>query len=107
MIPVVSELISEGAINALVGDHANEVPEWYAVTSPASLDDSGVPLLVVHGGADDVVPPSDSSVYVAGATAKGIAAKYVEVPGANHFDVIDPAHRTWDSVLPWLAERLK
>lgn len=107
MIPVVSKLLSEGAINALLGGHADEVPERYAVTSPTALDNGRVPLLVVHGSADDVVPPSYGSVYVTGATAKGIDAKYVEVPGANHFDVINPAHKTWDTVLPWLAERLK
>ncbi|MCE7008827.1 alpha/beta hydrolase [Kibdelosporangium philippinense] len=103
LIPAVSKLLGEGAINALLGGHSDSVPDRYAVTSPAELDDSGVPLLVIHGTADDVVPPRYSRDYVA---AKGADAKYVEIPGANHFDVINPATETWKIARPWLADRL-
>lgn len=72
-----------------VGGHHGEVQDRYAQVTPKVT----VPLLSIHGTADDVVP-----------------AKYtgdaVQVPGANHFDVIDPNHPSWGIVRDWLAERL-
>jgi len=79
----------EGIPYWLMGGHHDQVPGRYAeVTQPAT-----VPLLSVHGTADDVI-------------ASKYAGDPVEVPGANHFDVIDPDHESWRVARDWLADRL-
>ena len=45
--------LGSGACAALLGGHAHEVPERYAVASPAQHLPLGVPELLVHGGSDD------------------------------------------------------
>jgi pimeloyl-ACP methyl ester carboxylesterase len=79
------------------------VPDRYAATSPAALVPLGVPQLLVHGARDDIVPPAQSSGYAAAARAAGDDVELVELPEADHFDVIEPARGSWDVVLAWLA----
>jgi acetyl esterase/lipase len=86
-----------GAVAALLGPVA-EWPERYASASPAALAPLGVPQLLVHGSADDVVPASQSREHA----GRDPGAELVEVEGADHFDVIDPGHSAWSVV----AERL-
>jgi acetyl esterase/lipase len=87
--PVIAANAADGIPRWLLGGHHDEVPDRYAQVTPPAV----VPLLTVHGTADDVV-----------------AAKYagdpVEIPDANHFDVINPDHRSWRVVRDWLADRL-
>ena len=68
----------------------------------------GAAVLLVHGTDDVDVPVSQSRAFVtaAGAQAGGGPVELVELPGADHFDVIDPAHAAWAAVvqrLPWLV----
>ena len=59
-----------------------------------------VPLLAVHGDADDRVPISQSETFVAAAVAAGDRAELVALPGVDHFAVIDPADGSWDGGPP-------
>jgi acetyl esterase/lipase len=78
-----------GAVDALLGGTPSEVPERYAVADPVALLPTGVRVVCVHGERDDVVPPSQSEVYVATAQAAGDDASLVVVPG-GHFEHLDP-----------------
>ncbi|GGK91993.1 hypothetical protein Sme01_54400 [Sphaerisporangium melleum] len=107
MGPVVAAQAADGMARLLLGGRAGEVPERYAVASPAETADGGVPpVLVVHGTADEIVPLSQGRSYAEAAAAKGVDVRLVEVPEANHFDVIDPDAPAWAAVRAWLAERL-
>jgi dipeptidyl aminopeptidase/acylaminoacyl peptidase len=53
----------------------------------------------VHGSLDDVVPPDLSASYCNAAAERGDPVEMVEVPGAGHFDLIDPRSRAWPAVL--------
>ena len=66
--------------------------------SPVALVPLGVPTLCVHGRADDIVPIDQSERWVAAATAVGDAAELAAFEG-DHFDVLDPAHRSWQAVV--------
>jgi acetyl esterase/lipase len=87
---------AEDRIRAFVGGSPSEVPGRYAFADPVALLPLGVPQLLVHGTADDVVPVAQSRGY---ALAAGASAELVEVDGADHFDVIDPEHAAWHAVL--------
>jgi len=82
--------LGQGAVAALLGGF-DEGPDRYAAASPAALAPLGVPQLLVHGDADEIVPIGQSRGYA----ALEPDAELVELGGADHFDVIDPAHAAW------------
>ena len=95
--------LGDGACAALLGGEPVDVPNRYAVASPAALLPLGARQVLVHGGHDDVVPPSQSRDYAASARAAGDEVELLEVDGAGHFEVIDPLHGSWQAVLERLA----
>ena len=104
--PAVAAGADEGVVRLLLGGHSADVPDRYAVASPKELPDAGVPTLIIHGAADDVLSPAYSRSYADAAIANGVDLRYVELPGADHFDVIDPGGAAWTAVRTWLGERL-
>src|SRR3954449_11803577 len=50
--------LGDGATAEFMGGHAGERSEAYADASPIERVPLGIPQLLVHGEADDVVPPS-------------------------------------------------
>jgi acetyl esterase/lipase len=99
--PSVGKMVADGVVPVFLGGRPDEVPQRYAAASPVELADGGVPVLVVHGTADDVVPTLSSRSYV----DAGGDVRYVELAGANHFDMIDPAGEAWRIVRSWLRDR--
>jgi len=91
---------------ALLGGTPEELPERYAATSPAALLPLGVRVLLVHGGADDIVPPAQSRAYAHAAAGAGDEIELVELPGADHFDIIEKEHSGWAAVVKWLPQLL-
>lgn len=65
-----------------------------AAVDPAQQLPLDVPVWCVHGRADDIVPPSQSSDYVQRAKAAGAKAELVEVEG-DHFVMLDPDTEAW------------
>jgi acetyl esterase/lipase len=90
-----------GASSGLVGSF-DEVPDRYACASPSALQPIGVPQLIVHGAADEVVPLSQSRDYATG----DHQAELIVLQEADHFDVVDPAHASWRAVVERLPALL-
>ena len=90
--------LGRGAVRSLMGGGPEEVPERYAVADPAALPPPPVPVTLVHGTADDQVPVGMSRAFGLG--------RLVEIPGAGHFDLIDPESRAWPRVMAALAGAL-
>jgi acetyl esterase/lipase len=88
--------LGAGAARLLMGGGPDEVPERYAVADPAALPAPPVPVTLVHGVDDDTVPLRMSQAFTAG--------RLVEIPGAGHYDLIDPQSKAWPQVLSVLAE---
>ena len=89
----------------LLGGSPDEVPERYALASPYALVPTGVPTLLVHGDADDRVPVGQSLDYLAAAVRAGDPAELWRDPAMGHFEVIDPAHVSWQETAQWLGQR--
>lgn len=94
----VSELIrcseqglGEGAADALMGGTPAERPERYAAGDPLGLLPLPVPVTIVHGTRDQRVPIEMSRDYAGGAGRVGSPVELVEVPGADHFALVDPS----------------
>jgi acetyl esterase/lipase len=98
--------LGDGACRAFLGGSPADVPERYALASPAARLPLGVPQLLVHGEVDDIVPPSQSRDYAAAAAAAGDEVELVELPGAGHFDVVEPADAAWLAVVERLPRLL-
>jgi acetyl esterase/lipase len=95
--------LSDGVVGDLLGGGPDELPERYALASPAERVPVGVPLLLTHGGRDDIVPPEVSRAYARAAREAGDAVELVELEAEDHFGHIDPANPLWAAVMQWLA----
>jgi acetyl esterase/lipase len=95
--------LGRDAVVALLGGSPLEYPERYQITDPARLLPLGCPVRLVHGTADDVVPCSMSVGFQARGRAAGDDVSLAELPGAGHFDVIDPLSDAWPRVLAAFA----
>ena len=95
--------IGDSAVEELMRRGPAEGPERYSAASPAELLPLGAQQLLVHGDADDAVPIEISRSYAAAATAAGDDVTLHELPGADHFVVIDAASAAWSAVVDWLG----
>jgi acetyl esterase/lipase len=66
----------------------------------------GVDQLVLHGERDDTVSIGISRSYAAAAREAGDRCELRVLPGAGHFEHIDPSTPEWRLAREWLAERL-
>ena len=105
-LAAVSELASgydqklgHGAVAALMGGSPGQYPDRYAAADPAGLLPIGVPLRILHGGLDDVVPAAMSRSFADRARTAGDEVRGQELGGCDHFDLIDPESAAWDPVL--------
>ena len=94
--------LSQGVVGQFLGGTPDELPDRYAMASPVELLPAGVPVLLVHGGRDEIVPPVISERYLAAARAAGDECALVLLPEEDHFGHIDPANPLWKAVLEWL-----
>ncbi|MFY1688833.1 alpha/beta hydrolase family protein [Plantactinospora sp. WMMB782] len=95
-----------GAVAALLGGGPEEFPDRYAAADPTRSAPPPVRTSILHGTLDRQVPVAASRRYAA--AAPGTALRFVELPGCEHFGVIDPLSRAWPAVLAelhWLAGR--
>lgn len=77
--------------------------EMLALNSPGPTP-AGVPVLLVQGGKDTVIPAALTDAYVAQLRAAGVAPQRVVIPDADHRVI---GQRSAAVTLPWLAERFK
>ena len=71
-----------------------EAPELYRKGSPITyLDGKDVPMLLVHGSADETVPLSQSETFLRIAKDKGANCALEGIPGAPHTFDLQPKQR--------------
>jgi len=83
------------AAGDLLGGGPGRYPDRYLQADPMRLVPVGCPVRLVHGSADDRVPCGMSRDYATQARAAGDDVALDELPGAGHFDVIDPLSPWW------------
>ena len=94
--------LSNNAVVEFMRGTPTEVPDHYREADPMQLSIVGARQWLIHGTADDSVPLEFSRNYVA-AKQKGVGNKkedvhLLEIPGATHFDVIDPRSKAWKQI---------
>lgn len=98
--------LGDGIVESFLGGTPTQVPERYELASPAALLPLGVKQVLVHGAEDTTVPLTLSTGYHARATKLGDSVRLVGLPGAEHFEVIDPRAKEWPHVVEAVASLL-
>ncbi len=90
----VSERLGDDAVRDWIGRGPEAAPRLYARLDPrrlvAAAPDAAARIHLVHGADDATVPVGQS---------EGFPAVSTLVPGAHHFDLIDPVSPHWPTVL--------
>jgi acetyl esterase/lipase len=89
--------LSNDAVVEFLGGTPSEVADHYREADPMKLA-IGARQWLVHGEADDVVPPAFSKDYVSAKQKMKEDARLVEISGAGHFEVVDPRSGPWKDV---------
>jgi len=98
--------LGEDAAAEFFGGGPGEVPELYERADPAGRLPVGVPVLLVHGLSDGVDLIDLNRRYVGRASAAGDEVTLLELPGVDHFQIIDPVTSAWADIERALEERL-
>ena len=91
--------LSNNAVVEFLRGTPAEVPDHYREADPMQLSIPRACQWIVHGTADEIIPPAFSRDYVS-AKQKRIGEEkedvhLLEIPGADHFDLIDPRTSAW------------
>jgi acetyl esterase/lipase len=97
--------LSRHAAAELLGGPPTKWPWRYELASPVERLPLGLPHLLVHGDADDVVPIALSRSYADRAGYAGDPCELVELAGCGHYEHLDPSSRAWAAAVRWLEER--
>lgn len=86
-----------GTIDSLVGA-AERSGDAYADTSPPRLLPLGARQVVISGDLDHIVPSAFGRAYGAAAAQAGDLVDVIDMPGAGHFELIDPTSPAWPRI---------
>lgn len=94
--------LSNDAVVEFLRGTPGEVPDHYREADPMQLSMPQARQWLVHGTADDIVPPAFSRDYVSAKQKRTGPEKedvhLLEITGADHFDVIDPRTAAWKKI---------
>jgi acetyl esterase/lipase len=80
---------------SLLGGLPKEVEDRYQAANPGELLPLGVPQLLFQGSNDNQIPPTLPDRWAENARRQGDTATVTIIPGADHFDVVDPDSKAW------------
>jgi acetyl esterase/lipase len=83
------------SVRALLGGDPKQVPERYSAADPGRLLPLGVRQILVQGSNDDQIPAELPQRWAENAKRQGDAVEVKIVPGADHFEVVDPQSKAW------------
>jgi pimeloyl-ACP methyl ester carboxylesterase len=93
----------DGSCNAsvtpLLGGRASEVPERYRAVSPIERLPVGVPIHLVHGDRDPIVPLAITNDFATRAKAAGDRVDVTTITGAGHFELVAPQSSAWSAIV--------
>jgi acetyl esterase/lipase len=90
--------LSHDAVVEFLGGKPDEVPEHYREADPMELRIPNARQWLVHGSADDVVPPEFSRDYTVQKKKSGESVQLLEIPRSGHFELIDPGTEAFKRV---------
>jgi acetyl esterase/lipase len=92
--------LGSGAVAAFMGCSSKQCDDRYAMASPVDLLPITIPQTLLHGTADDIVPFELSQRF----TTASKNSQLIPLPGAGHFELIDPRSKEWPIVLKHICQ---
>lgn len=89
--------LSNDAVVEFLGGTPAEVADHYREADPMRLA-IGARQWLVHGTADDVVPPALSRDYASAKLKAKEDTRLLTIGGAGHFEIVDPRSGAWKEV---------
>jgi len=102
--------LSNDAVVEFLHGTPSEVPDHYREADPMQLSLPKTRQRLIHGSADDVIPPAFSRDYFAakhelhGHQKEKEDVRLLEIGGADHYDLIDPRSKAWKQVQETVRE---
>jgi acetyl esterase/lipase len=90
--------LSNDAVVEFLRGKPTEVPDHYREADPMELSISQARQWLVHGSADDIIPPAFGPDYVTAKQKRKEDVHLLAIDGADHFDLIDPRSAAWKRV---------
>jgi len=94
--------LSDDAVVEFLRGTPDQIPDHYREADPMQLSIPQARQWLIHGAADDVVPPAFSRDYVTAKEKRSGEEKedahLLEIKAADHFDLIDPRTAAWKQV---------
>lgn len=86
-------------VYSLMGGSPERFPDRYRAGNPGDLLPLSAPQLLLQGTEDDQIPPDLPRQWAERSIRSGSRATVTMIPGADHFDVVDPRSSAWETVL--------
>ena len=103
----VAEGVCDDMAARLVGGAPADAPERYRESSPIELLPLGLPLRLVNGVRDPIVPVDFGRAFEKRSRAEGDDVKLITLEAAGHFELIAPGSGAWPEVLGAVQELLR
>lgn len=91
----------------LMGGKPADLSDRYKAGSPGDLLPFHVPQFLIQGTDDEQIPPDLPSRWKDLARGHGDSAAVSMIPGADHFDVVDPQSAAWGKIRDIVFNSLK
>ncbi len=102
--------LSTDAVVEFLHGTPSDVPDHYREADPIRLSIPQARQWMVQGSADDVIPPAFARDYVAAKQKRTGKEKedvqLLEIPGAGHFDLIDPRTEVWKQIESTISQMI-
>jgi len=99
--------LSNDAVVEFLGGKPADVADHYHEADPTNLPIPQARQTLIHGSADDVVPPAFSRDYVEKKKKRKEDAALMEIPEADHFAMIDTRSAAWPQIEARVLELLR
>lgn len=91
--------LGDGVVEALMGGTPQNLPDQYRAASPIANLPIRMPVRLIHGALDQIVPVDLAVAFSRQAKGKGDDCRLIRLKDAGHFELVDPRTREWQVVL--------
>ena len=81
-----------------MGATPTQAPDRYRIANPGELLPLNVPQTLIQGTEDDQIPPTLPQRWAERSRRNGESVTVEIIPGADHFDIVDPQSKAWPRV---------
>ena len=93
-------------VESFMGGSPAAVPDRYRAGNPGDLLPLNVPQYLLQGTEDDQIPPQLPARWAERGRQQGEHITVDLIPGADHFDVVDPQSKAWPHVMTAIKQAL-